>query len=666
MVPKPGSDFISTEAKFFQRKPVGVDIDIQESNIKPSEIARYQKFGDQPKESKDETDFRQQGIVVTKAGLIQEPFDVDQKKDSIAQYTKKTTTQISRRYQTDVEGRVLPEHQPDYISADFKPAEEQPVEVDLGIYGLEPSQLTKKTSTEVSKKFLTRVMEGKEATQQPDFISAQYQPGQPMLVDLAVDQFGLEPSDVTKKTFSQVSQKFQTGVSKDILPSQKPVFRSVEFKPMPKKPIDVDLGKPQQRTVTQISTKEGVEQPGLKPTEVSRRTFSQVSKKFQTGVAEELPSSQQPVYRSVEVKAMPQKPIDVDLGKPQQMTVTQMTTTEVSKKYAAGISEKVDAAQKPDYVSAEAKFFQRGPGSLDIEIEEEANLKPSEIAQLKKQQTLAKRYPPEVPPKPKVSRPEDAGKPAKKVEFYTAVTSPTKAQTFQDTFKFLAKPPGFTSVKPPVPVQKTSPLEKTVYFPDEKLSVTSVTLDTKPQPPTPVIKSKPPTPPAKPKKPTEPKKSEAKLQLTPYKPNDVKTEKPKPKLSPKTKRVEHKKKTEQKVTFSSDEGPRIKYRSESDSIFTESDSEAPNWAYVGPKIRKKKPGDKPKRLVIDIEPLRLQPELVDSREPVRAPEHPKPQIVDTDSEEVTHWAPDHNIIPQVASDIEKREEALRLACVGIC
>lgn len=590
VLPEPGSDFVSAEAKFFQRKPVEMDIDVQESNLKPSEIARYKKFG--PKKPEDETDFRQQDFVVSESQFIQGPYDiqVDQKTASGVQYVQQSVSQMSTQRFTEIERRVFQDQQSGRAEVE-QPAKPQPLEVDLGVYGLEPSELTKKTSTQVSKQFQTKITDERPHPQQPSFISVQYQPGQPapVDVDLGVDQSGLEPAGVTRTTYSQVSKKFQTEVAGKVSPSEKPGYRSVEFKPMV------------------------------------------------------------------------QKPIDVGPEKPQQMTISKITTTDVTKQYEKGISEKVPAAQQPDFVSAEAKFFQRGPGSLDVEIEEEANLKPSEIAQLKKQKTLAKRYPPTVPPKPKGSKPDDGGKPHTKVEFYKAVSSPTKAQSFQETFKFLDKPPGFSSVKPPTPIQKTPPVEKTVYFPDDKLSVTSLTLDTT---------SKAPAPLPKPKKATQPKKSEVTLQMKPQKP-----EISKPKLSPKTKRVEHKKK-EQRVTFSSDEGPKskhrpqsdegpkIKYRSESDSIFTESDSEAPSWAYVGPKIRKKKPSDAPKRLVIDIEPLKLQPELVDSWEPIRAPEPPKPQIVDTDSEDVTHWAPDHTIIPKVASDIEKREEELRLARVG--
>lgn len=591
VLPEPGSDFVSAEAKFFQRKPVEMEIDVQESNLKPSEIARYKKFG--PKKPEDETDFRQQGFVVSESQFIQGPYDiqVDQKTVSGVQFVQQTVSQMSAQRFTETERRVFQDQQSGRAEVE-QPAKPQPLEVDLGVYGLEPSELTKKTSTQVSKQFQTKITDERPQSQQPSFISTQFQPGQPapVDVDLGVDQSGLEPAGVTRTTYSQVSKKFQTEVAGKVSPSEKPGYRSVEFKPMV------------------------------------------------------------------------QKPIDVSPEKPQQMTVSKITTKNVSKKFETGISEKVPAAQQPDFVSAEAKFFQRGPGSLDVEIEEEANLKPSEIAQLKKQKTLAKRYPPTVPPKPKVTKPEDGGKPHAKVEFYKAVSSPTHAQTFQETFKFLEKPPGFSSVKPPTSIQKTPPVEKTVYFPDDKLSVTSLTLKTTSKAPAP--------PPPKPKKPTQPKKSEVTLQMKPLKP-----EISKPKLSPKMKRVEHKKK-EQRVTFSSDEGPKIKhrpqsdegpkikYRSESDSIFTESDSEAPSWAYVGPKIRKKKPSEAPKRLVIDIEPLKLQSELVDSWEPIRAPEPPKPQIVDTDSEDVTHWAPDHSIIPKVASDIEKREEELRLARVG--
>lgn len=74
VLPEPGSDFVSAEAKFFQRKPVEMEIDVQESNLKPSEIARYKKFG--PKKPEDETDFRQQGFVVSESQFIQGPYDI--------------------------------------------------------------------------------------------------------------------------------------------------------------------------------------------------------------------------------------------------------------------------------------------------------------------------------------------------------------------------------------------------------------------------------------------------------------------------------------------------------------------------------------------------------------------------------------------------------------
>ena len=589
-----------------------MDIDVQESNLKPSEIARYKKFG--PTQPEDETDNRQQGFVVSESQFIQGPYDVqvDQKTVGGVQYVKKTVSQMSKQYQISTqfqsEGREFPDQQQERAETTIPAKPLQPAEFDLGVYGLEPSDITKKTSTEVSRQFQTKISDERPPAQQPSFISAQYRPGQltPTDVDLGVDQSGLEPSGVTRTTYSQVSKKFQTEMAGKVASPQVPGYRPVEFRLPVKKPAEKEKAPP---TTVKKSTE-------ISPEKVTPTTVSKITK------------------------------------------------TEVAKKHEAGISAKVPAVQGPDYVSAEAKFFQRGPGSVEVDIEEEANLKPSEIAQLKKQKTLAKRYPPSIPPKPEQFKPTKTEKPHKKVEFYTAVSSPTQAQTFQETFKFLERPPGFASVTPPSPIQRTPPVEKTVYFPDDKLSVTSVTLDTK---------AKPPTPPPKPKKPVaakktaeikktmEPKKSEITMQVTtPHRP-----EKHKPKLSPKTKRTEPKKKTEQRVTFSSDEGPRIKYRSESDTVFTESESEGPSWAYVGPKIRKKKPSDAPKRLVIDIEPLKLQPELVESWEPVRAPEPPRPQQVDTDSEDITHWAPDHSIIPQVASDIEKREEELRLASVGV-
>lgn len=51
-----GLDFVSVEVKFFQRKFVEMEIDVQEFNLKFLEIVRYKKFGS--KKFEDEIDFR--------------------------------------------------------------------------------------------------------------------------------------------------------------------------------------------------------------------------------------------------------------------------------------------------------------------------------------------------------------------------------------------------------------------------------------------------------------------------------------------------------------------------------------------------------------------------------------------------------------------------------
>lgn len=51
-----GLDFVSVEVKFFQRKFVEMEIDVQEFNLKLLEIVRYKKFGS--KKFEDEIDFR--------------------------------------------------------------------------------------------------------------------------------------------------------------------------------------------------------------------------------------------------------------------------------------------------------------------------------------------------------------------------------------------------------------------------------------------------------------------------------------------------------------------------------------------------------------------------------------------------------------------------------
>ncbi|KAK3083136.1 hypothetical protein FSP39_014900 [Pinctada imbricata] len=127
---------------------------------------------------------------------------------------------------------------------------------------------------------------------------------------------------------------------------------------------------------------------------------------------------------------------------------------------------------------------------------------------------------------------------------------------------------------------------------------------------------------------------------------------PKPKKKP-----ERPKKTRFAEDVQDKPKERPRKRSDTDSLFTESDSDAPDWAYVSSKVKVRAPEDIPKKLVIDIEPLKLtsiKPET--PREPVRAPEVPREKRLS--EAQLPTWSPDQTVVQMAVDELEKMEERL--------